>query len=160
MVGEVFAMRRFLLAATAVISLGGLSAAVLLTQAGAQPAPPQMADGPGGHPGGPPSGPMGGPMGGWRGGPHPGGPGWHHHWFQHARTFGLFYHPDDRQLTVPEVQKIAEAFLLWNGNRTWKVTQVAAGPDGRISFAFATSDGGVIARFTMDSKTGRVHRVG
>ena len=61
---------------------------------------------------------------------------------------------------MPEVQKIAEAFLLWNGNRTWKVTQVAAGPDGKIGFAFATSDGGVIARFTMDSKTGRVHRAG
>jgi hypothetical protein len=145
-------MRRFLLAATAVISLGGLSAAVLLTQAGAQPAPPQMADGSGGPPRG--------PMGGWRGGPHPGGPGWQHHDFHHARTFALLYHPDDRQLTVPEVQKIAEAFLLWNGNRTWKVTQVAAGPDGQISFAFATSDGGVIARFTMDSKTGRVHRLG
>ena len=67
------------------------------------------------------------PMGGWRGGPHPGGRGWHHHGFHHARTFGLLYHSDDRQLTVPEVQKIAEAFLLWNGNHTWKVTKVAAG---------------------------------
>jgi hypothetical protein len=70
------------------------------------------------------------------------------------------FRPDDRQLTAPEVQKIAEAFLLWNGNRTWKVTEVAAGPDGRIGFAFATAEGSVIARFTMDSKTGRVRRIG
>jgi hypothetical protein len=94
-------------------------------------------------------------------GPHPGGPGWHHGAMMHrARTFGLLYHTDDRQLAGPEVQKIAEAFLLWNGNRTWKVTEVAAGPDGKIGFAFATADGGVIARFTMDSKTGRVTRTG
>jgi hypothetical protein len=77
-----------------------------------------------------------------------------------ARTFALLYHMDDRQLTAPEVQKIAEAFLLWNGNRTWKVTEVAAGPDGKIGFAFATADGSVIARFTMDSKTGRMTRTG
>ena len=50
--------------------------------------------------------------------------------------------------------------LLWNGNRTWKVVEVAAGPDGRIGFAFGTADGSVIARFTMDSKTGRVTRTG
>jgi len=142
-------MRRLLLAATAAISLGGLTTAALLTQAGAQPAPPQIAGGPAG------------PVGGWRDGPRPGGPAWHHHGMMHrARTFALMFHPDDRQLTVPEVQKIAEAFLLWNGNRTWKVTEVAAAPDGKIGFAFATSDGGVIARFTMDSKTGRVTRTG
>jgi hypothetical protein len=74
--------------------------------------------------------------------------------------FSLMYHPDDRKLTPPEVQKIAEAFLLWNGNRTWKVTEVAADGDGKVKFAFATADGGVIARFTMDTKTGHIARVG
>jgi hypothetical protein len=98
---------------------------------------------------------MGGPMGG----PHEGwmrhGPMW-----RHTPLFGLFFHKDDKQLTPADVQKIAEAFLLWQGNRDWKVTQVATGPDGKIGFAFATADGGVIARFTMDSKTGRLERVG
>jgi hypothetical protein len=150
-------MRRTLLAATAAASIAGFAAGCLLTQAGAQPVPPPAA-------GGPPPPQAGGPPppGGWRMmGLHPGGPGWWQHRAMHRmRTFALLYHPDDRQLTAPEVQKIAEAFLLWNGNRTWKVTEVAAGPDGRIAFALATADGGVIARFTMDSKTGRVTRTG
>ena len=148
-------MRRMLLVATAAASIAGFAAGCLLTQAGAQPAPP------GGPMAGPP--PPAGPraFGDWRAGPHPGGPGWQHHAMMHrARTFALLYQVPDRQLTGPEVQKIAEAFLLWNGNRTWKVTEVAASPDGQIGFAFATADGGVIARFTMDSKTGRVHRTG
>lgn len=141
-------MRGLLLAATAAASIAGFAAGCLLTQAGAQPAPPPVA-------GDPPA------PGGWRMGPHPGGPGWHHQAMMHrARTFGLLYRVDDRQLTAPEVQKIAEAFLLWNGNRTWKVVEVAAGPDGKIGFAFGTADGSVIARFTMDGKTGRVTRVG
>jgi hypothetical protein len=138
-------MRKLLLTTIATIALGGLVTAGLLTNAGAQPAPPPAV-------GGPPA------PGGWRMGPHPGGPGWHDHAMHRMRTFALLFHPDDRQLTGPEVQKIAEAFLLWNGNRTWKVTEVAAGPDGKVGFAFATADGAVIARFTMDSKTGRVTR--
>jgi hypothetical protein len=142
-------MRTLLLAATAAASIAGFAAGCLLTQAGAQPAPPPTMAG------GPPA------PGGWRMGPHPGGPGWHHNAMMHrARTFALMYHVDDRQLTAPEVQKIAEAFLLWNGNRTWKVVEVAAGPDGTVGFAFGTADGSVIARFTMDSKTGRVTRTG
>jgi hypothetical protein len=142
-------MRSLLLAATAAASIAGFAAGCLLTQAGAQPAPPPAMAG------GPPA------PGGWRMGPHPGGPGWRHNAMLHrARTFALLYHVDDRQLTAPEVQKIAEAFLLWNGNRTWKVVEVAAGPDGKVGFAFGTADGSVIARFTMDSKTGRVTRTG
>ena len=140
-------MRKMLLAATAAASIVGFATGCLLTQAGAQPAPPQVA-------GDPPA------PGGWRMGPHPGGPGWQRPGMHRMWTFALLYHVDDRQLTAPEVQKIAEAFLLWNGNRTWKVTEVAAGPDGKIGFAFATADGSVIARFTMDSKTGRVTRTG
>jgi hypothetical protein len=148
-----FTMRKLLLAAIAVVSLGGLGAAGLLTQAGAQPAPPPM-------PGGPPPGP-GGPAagGGWRMGPHPGGPGWQHHAMQRMRTFALLFRPDDRHLTPPDVQKIAEGFLLWNGNHTWKVVDVAAGPDNQIGFALATAEGSVIARFNMDAKTGRMTRV-
>ena len=139
-------MRRLLLVATTAFLLGGFTTASLLTQAGAQPAPPSM-----------PSDP---PPGGWRMGPHPGGPGWHHQAMHRMRTFALLYHVDDRHLTAPEVQKIAEAFLLWNGNRTWKVVDVTAGADNNIGFAFGTADGSVIARFTMDAKTGRVTRAG
>jgi hypothetical protein len=118
--------------------------------------PPAPGAGPGMPPPPPPPGmpgrpPMGGP--GWMRGqpPHP---------MWHRALFGLFYHQADKQLTPADVQKIAEAFLLWQGNRDWKVTQVTAGPDGKIGFAFATAEGGVIARFTMDSKTGRLARVG
>jgi hypothetical protein len=143
-------MRALLLAATAAASIAGFAAGCVLSQAGAQPAPPPVAGDP------PASAP-----GAWRMGPRPGGPGWHRNAMMHrARTFALMYHTDDRQLTAPEVQKIAEAFLLWNGNRTWKVVEVAAGPDGKVGFAFGTADGSVIARFTMDSKTGRVTRTG
>ena len=147
-------MRRLLLAATAVVALGGLAAASLLTQAGAQPAPAPIA-------GDPPPGP-GAPAGGWgwRMGPHPDGAGWHHHAMQRMRTFALLFHPDDRHLTPPDVQKIAEGFLLWNGNHTWKVVDVAASADNQIGFALATADGSVIARFNMDAKTGRVTRLG
>jgi hypothetical protein len=127
------------------------------------PPPPGPEAAPGAGPGGPPP-PPGMPRPGMEGRPGWGrGPmqGWQHRPMWHrAAMFGLFFHPADKQLTPADVQKIAEAFLLWQGNRDWKVTQVAAGPDGKIGFAFATSDGGVIARFTMDSKTGRLARVG
>lgn len=77
-----------------------------------------------------------------------------------ARTFALFFRPADRQLTPPDVQKIAEAFLLWNGNHTWKVIDVAPASDGQVSFAYASPDNTVIARFSMDTKTGRLTRTG
>ena len=140
-----------LIALSGAIAIG----ATLVVQA--QPAPP------------PPNGPMGRPMGGPmadEAGPGPLPPGMHGPRpgmgpMQHGPgLFGLMYHPEDRKLTPPDVQKIAEAFLLWNGNRTWKVTDVAADGDSRIRFAFATADGGVIARFTMDAKTGRIARLG
>jgi len=44
--------------------------------------------------------------------------------------FALIYREPDRQLAPADVQKIAEGFLLWNGNHSWKVTNVAATPDG------------------------------
>jgi hypothetical protein len=75
-------------------------------------------------------------------------------------AFTLIYRQPDRQLTAPDVQKIAEGFLLWNGNHTWKVTNVAAGSDGNIGFSLTTPEGSVVARFTMDPHTGRVTRAG
>jgi hypothetical protein len=96
------------------------------------------------------------------------GPGWmheHHHermgmhrpmWL---RKFALVYLAADRQLTPADVQKIAEAFLLWNGNHSWKVTNVIPGPDGVIGFNLATAEGSVVAKFTMDPHTGRLTRV-
>ena len=76
------------------------------------------------------------------------------------RTFALVYRQPDRQLAPADVQKIAEAFLLWNGNHTWKVIDVAPTPDGPIGFSLATPEGGVIAKFTMDPHTGKIERVG
>jgi hypothetical protein len=119
--------------------------------------PPPPAGGPGMPPPPPPRPGMDGHPG-WERGPMA---GWQHRpMWRHAAMFGLFYHQADKQLTPADVQKIAEAFLLWQGNRDWKVAQVSAGSDGKIGFAFTTADGGVIARFTMDSKTGRLARVG
>ncbi len=93
-------------------------------------------------------------------GPQQGGAGWHRHAMERMRTFALLYRPDDRHLAPDDVQKIAEAFLLWSGNHTWKVTNVAAGADNAIGFTVAAPDGTVIAKFNMDSKTGRVTRTG
>ena len=66
----------------------------------------------------------------------------------------------DRNLTPPDVQTIAQAFLLWHGNHTWKVVNVAPTSDGAIGFSLATEDGSVIATFTMDPHTGHVTRTG
>ena len=116
-----------------------------------------------GPPGGPPMA-DGGPMarGPWG---RAGGP-WAERMREHQarrmemmRVFALIDRPDDRKLTPPDVQKIAEAFLLWNGNHTWKVINVK--PDGDvIAFDLATADGSVIAHYAMDPKTGRPSRKG
>lgn len=128
---------------TAMMLLASVASIGPSLPANAQPAPPPSAP-----PGMAPPG-IGHPaMGGMR--QRPIDPG----------LFALMYRPDDRRLTPPDVQKIAEAILLWFGNRTWKVTDVAPEADGKIKFAYATSDGSVIARFTMDTKSGRVVRTG
>jgi hypothetical protein len=73
------------------------------------------------------------------------------------RAFALVPRAEDRRLSPPDVQKIAEAFLLWNGNHSWKVINVR--PDGdAIGFDMATAEGSVIAHFTMDPKTARLAR--
>jgi hypothetical protein len=74
------------------------------------------------------------------------------------RAFALVYPQPDRNLSAQDVQKIAEAFLLFHGNHTWKVVEVAPAADSTIGFALATQEGSVIARFTMDPHTGRVTR--
>jgi hypothetical protein len=141
-------------AALAAFVLGGVTSGVIL--ASAQPAPP---------PGAPPAA-DGGPMARGPGmGPHGGmGPwaarmGWHHgRGMEMMRTFALIHRADDRKLTPPDVQKIVEAFLLWNGNHTWKVLDVKAEGDA-IGFDLATGEGSVIAHFTMDAKTAHLTRV-
>lgn len=76
------------------------------------------------------------------------------------RTFALIVPQADRNLSTDDVKKIAEGFLLWNGNHTWKVVDVAPVADKGIGFSLATPDGTVIAKFAMDPKTGRVSRLG
>lgn len=130
---------------------GGLALAV------AQPAPPpggpgmmdQMPHGPGGMM--PPHGPGMGPA------------GWAHHAWRRAPMGGpmggLVFTAKDRALSGADVQKIAEAFLLFKGNHSWKVTEVAEQDAANVAFALATQNGDVIARFTMDRHDGRVRRV-
>jgi hypothetical protein len=76
------------------------------------------------------------------------------------RAFALIYRQQDRALTPPDVQKIAEAFLLWNGNHSWKVVDAATTSNGLIGFSLATQEGSVIAKFTMDPHTAHLVRVG
>ena len=153
-----------MLAAT--LAAGGAGVAL------AQPAPPPAAaEGPGTPP--PPRPERGGPgphardhmMGMW--GPEH-GPGAEHGpdrpgmqgMGMHGMGMGLFYTPADRQLTAADVQTIAQAFLLWHGNHSWKVVDVKEIDANTIGFAYATPNGDVVARFTMDRHTGRPQRVG
>jgi hypothetical protein len=142
-------MRNTIAAAVVSFVLGGITTGVLLAQA--QTAPPP-ADAPGGRPDGFMGHGRDGRMGGWM---HE-----HHaHRMEMMRRFALVYRAEDRKLTPPDVQKIAEAFLLWNGNHSWKVLNVKAAGDV-IGFDLGASDGSVIASFTMDPKTGHVDRKG
>jgi hypothetical protein len=143
-------MRQTLLAAAAAIVIGGIATGAALSQAQPAPAPSaQQTDG-----GSPPEHRW---MGGWG---HRGmeGHGWRHG--AGMRAFALIYRQPDRQLTPADVQKIAEAFLLWNGNHTWKVTDVAPTSEGPIGFSLTTPEGSVLAKFTMDPHTARISRVG
>lgn len=147
-------MRNSILAAATAFVIGGATTGAIMSQA--QPVrPPEatmMPSGPGSE-GSP--GMMNGPM---MGRMHP--PAWMHGPHGHPRTFGLFYRQTDRQLTTADVQKIAEAFLLWHGNHSWKVTDVAAAPDGRIAFTYAAGDGTPIAKFAIDPHSGHWSRIG
>ncbi len=77
---------------------------------------------------------------------------------QRMRQFALIYPAADRNLSGADVQKIAEAFLLFNGNHSWKVTEVTEEPD-RVLFTLTAADGGAIAHFAMDRHTGRPQRL-
>ena len=140
-------MRKVILAATAAIIITGSVAGVLVAEAQPAPPPAAMGDGPPHHPG----------WMGWMRHEHEGPPGRMMHMM---RTFALVYTQQDRKLTPPDVQKIAEAFLLWHGNHSWKVVNVAPASDGAIGFSLATQEGSVIASFTMDPHSGRVIRTG
>jgi len=97
-----------------------------------------------------------------------GGHGWgkgprdhhHHHWMMAHKGLGLFYPVADKELSDTDVQTIAQAMLLRHGNHTWKVANVARNQDNTVSFAFTTADGGVVAKFAIDTRTGRLHRIG
>jgi hypothetical protein len=146
-------MRQTIITAVAAFALGGITTGVLLARA--QPVGPQA--GPPPDAGAPPAGLMarGRGMGQWgaRMGER------RAHGMDRMRTFALVAPTDDRMLTPPDVQKIAEAFLVWNGNHDWRVLNVKPDGDG-IGFDLATREGSVVARFTMDPKSGRVTRRG
>jgi hypothetical protein len=136
-------MRKQILAATTAFILGGITTGALLAQA--QPAPQATAAAPDAMPR-----------------PWMHGPRAMHRMHGRAgmmQTFALVYKHADRQLTPPDVQKIAEAFLLWRGNHSWKVVDVAPTPEGPIAFSLATQEGSVVAKFTMDAHTGRIARL-
>ena len=155
-------MRRLLMAAVAAMVLtgGGVAAMQVALAQPASPPPAARDEEAGPPPHGP--GPHGGMMGGMMGEMmehHPGGPHEHAEMMRRMRTFSLLWTAPDRNLSGADVQKIAEGFLLWHGNHTWKVTDVQEQGD-RVAFSLATPDGGTIASFTMDRHTGRIERTG
>lgn len=148
-------MRQTIIAAAAAFVIGGISTGAMLSHA--QPLVPAQQESDRGMPAGHPE------KGGWGhrmdgnghhmgrfGGPRHGG----------MQAFGLIHRQPDRQLAPADVQKIAEAFLLWNGNHTWKVTDVAPSADGPIAFSLTTPEGSTVAKFTMDPHSGKIARVG
>lgn len=146
-------MRQTILAAAAAFMIGGIATGAVVSQAqpapqAAQQVPGQADDAPGPH-----------AMGGWMHHRGMDGHGWKHRG-ERMRAFALIYPKSDRQLAPADVQKIAEAFLLWNGNHSWKVADVAPTPDGAIGFSLTTAQGSVVAKFTMDPHTGRIQRLG
>ena len=143
-------MRKTILTAATAFVIGGIATGAVLSQAQPAPPPAQQMEG---------AGPDHHWAGGWGHHHGPRGEGWRHG-ERGDRPFALVYRQKDRQLTPADVQKIAEAFLLWNGNHTWKVANVAADPDGVIGFSLTTQDGSEIAKFTMDPHSGRIQRVG
>lgn len=140
-------MRHTLLAAASAFVFGGIATGAVLSHAQPAPPPAQQTDAAPPHP----------PMMGWR--HHMMREGMEHRPFN-PRAFALIYRQQDRDLAPADVQKIAEAFLLWNGNHTWKVSNVAPTADGPIGFSLTTPDGSVVAKFNMDPHTGHIERVG
>lgn len=116
-------------------------------------------------------GPMGergpGPMaergpGGFQRGDGHGPRGEHRHMRgEHGRGpfAGFFINRDAKNLSNDDVRKIAEAGLLWFGERNWKIGEVKDAGSRTAEFSLTTAEGGVIARFTMDRNTGRIRRI-
>lgn len=167
-------MRKTVLAVAAAALLAGAGAASLPQFASAQPvagsppAPAEAAPGPGPAPGAPGPWMRQGPMMGgrmmegsmWRDAA-PGRPEMRarHEFIEHmVRTWGLFHRPADLGLSPADVQTIAAAILLRNGQHEWKVGEVTPNADHTVSFAFVTAHGDVIARFSMDTRSGRLTR--
>jgi hypothetical protein len=129
-----------------------------------------------GGPGGPGMGPGGGPGMMMERGDGPRGPwaqrggamrgewgerGWQRGQHHRGGPFGGFFiNRDNKNLTNDEVRKIAEAGLLWFGERNWRIGEVADSGSRTARFTLTTENGGVIATFEMDRDTGRVRRVG
>ena len=88
--------------------------------------------------------------------------GWQHarlRWQDDTGPFDLVYAAPDRALTQADVQKIAQAYLLWHGNHEWQVVNLATDGDS-VTFAIATGQKAVVATFAMDRHTGAVVRTG
>jgi hypothetical protein len=77
-----------------------------------------------------------------------------------SRNWGLFYPQAEKNLSVADVQTLAQALLLRDGNHTWKVANIAQNQDDTVSFTFTSGNGDIIARFAMDTHTGRLRRLG
>ena len=86
------------------------------------------------------------------------GPMWRMH--EMEQTWGLFFNQRDKNLSNTDVQTLAEAILLVHGNHDWKVIDLADAADSQATFAYATADGSVIARFEIDRHSGRLMRIG
>ncbi len=144
--------RMMLLSAATVIALAGAGAYAVTHAADATQDPPAGAASDGGHD--------------WKAGEHHHGWGMRgafmrHRWMMaHKDGWGLFAPAPDKNLSVSDVQTIAQAILLRHGNHTWKVGSVAQNQDNTVSFAFTTADGGVVARFAIDTQTGHIRRIG
>ncbi len=152
---------------------GGLASASLVGYgagkmgAYAQGGPPGGPGGPGMMTEGGQRGPGMGPRG--EGGPPPwmmaerGRRGEHRGYHEHGGRGGpfaqFFINRDNKNLTNDDVKKIAEAGLLWFGERNWRIGEVKDAGSRTAEFALTTENGGVIARFTMDRDTGRVRRI-
>jgi hypothetical protein len=87
--------------------------------------------------------------------------GWHRgHHHRGGPLAGFFINRDNKNLTNDDVRKIAEAGLLWFGERTWRIGEVTDSGSRTARFTLTTENGGVIATFEMDRDTGRLRRVG
>ena len=158
--------RAAMVAATA----AALGTTAVLAQPTPPPAPPAATDGAVPQPGtwgGPGSGPPPWARQGMRDGGGPGHERGHRH--GHGRDMrggemrggpfgGLVMRREDKALTGPEAVKIAEGFLLFMGERDWKIANPVETPTA-VEFTLTTKDGSAIAKFAMDRKTGRVQRV-